>query len=289
MKTFKARALIISRLPPSHAAKRLADELLSLDIQVSWFFPEQRDDTISEALASKPNLVINRLLGDEVSLSEVLNSCSELEASLPESAMVINDIRSVRTALSKSSQSQALTAAGLDQVKEISNVQAHDHQDLLSRLGLPYIIKPDTGYGGDAVSLCSSPDDLRGALREVGSRMAVAQAFIPSASITSRLLMFRESLIVAYRRIAEPGKWKANFSQGATLELYTPTESERQSANLAMECIGLDIGGVDLVAGESGPIVLEINPSPGLAGAEKISGHNIAGQIAQHSFGKLTG
>lgn len=272
---------IISRSPASYGARRLADEIAELGAKTSWLFPELLLDQAGSQLTASPHLVINRLLGDEQALPQVLAWCSQFEVSLPAKSVVINKTAAVEQALSKSSQAKIFLSQRLPQPTTATIDGSSSVRELVAELGLPLVIKPDRGYGGEGIRLCRSRLEIRAALGALAGRDPVAQAFIAEAETTLRLLMVGGELLLAYERRAKAGDWRANVSQGASIGPCSVTAAEVNLAQRALTALGLDIGGVDLVRTGSGPLLLEVNPSPGLAGIEAVSGDNVTRKMAE--------
>ena len=83
----------------------------------------------------------------------------------------------------------------------------------------------------------------------------------------------------AMKRKGLPGEFRSNLHRGGTSEVIELTTEEKYTAILAAKAVGLGIAGVDLLQSERGPLVLEVNSSPGLEGIEKTTKTDIAGKI----------
>ena len=84
------------------------------------------------------------------------------------------------------------------------------------------------------------------------------------------------------KRKAKPGEFRSNVHLGGSVEKYDLTEQEEESAIKAAKVLGLSVAGVDLIQSNRGPLVLEVNSSPGLEGIEKASGIDVAGKIIEY-------
>ena len=84
------------------------------------------------------------------------------------------------------------------------------------------------------------------------------------------------------KRIAKPGEFRSNVHLGGKVEEYKLTEQEKVSAIKAAKVLGLSVAGVDLIQSSRGPLVLEVNSSPGLEGIEKASGIDVADKIIEY-------
>ena len=83
------------------------------------------------------------------------------------------------------------------------------------------------------------------------------------------------------KRQARPGDFRSNLHRGGTSELIKLTSQEEETALKSVEILGLKIAGVDMLKTHIGPVVLEVNASPGLEGIEGTTGVDIAGKIIQ--------
>jgi ribosomal protein S6--L-glutamate ligase len=81
------------------------------------------------------------------------------------------------------------------------------------------------------------------------------------------------------KRQGLPGEFRSNLHRGGSSEVIELTTEEKYTAILAAKAVGLGIAGVDLLQSERGPLVLEVNSSPGLEGIEKTTRTDIAGKI----------
>ena len=84
------------------------------------------------------------------------------------------------------------------------------------------------------------------------------------------------------KRKAKPGEFRSNVHLGGSVENYELNEQEKESAIKAAKVLGLSVAGVDLIQSNRGPLVLEVNSSPGLEGIEKASGIDVADKIIEY-------
>jgi len=89
-------------------------------------------------------------------------------------------------------------------------------------------------------------------------------------------------VVAAMKRTGAPGDFRSNLHRGGTAEAIKLTPKERATAVRAAKTMGLGVAGVDMLPSEDGPMVLEVNSSPGLEGIEAASGVDIADLIIEH-------
>jgi ribosomal protein S6--L-glutamate ligase len=96
-----------------------------------------------------------------------------------------------------------------------------------------------------------------------------------------RCLVVGEKVIAAMRRQAKEGEFRSNIHRGGSASLIRITPEERSTAVRAARTMGLNVSGVDILRSNHGPVVMEVNSSPGLKGIEEATGKDIAGTIIQ--------
>jgi ribosomal protein S6--L-glutamate ligase len=110
----------------------------------------------------------------------------------------------------------------------------------------------------------------------------LVQEFIEEADGTDiRAFVIGGKVIAAMQRKGALGEFRSNLHRGGSAEAVRITPEERSTAIRAARCLGLNVCGVDLLRADHGPVVMEVNSSPGLEGIEKASGTDVAGQIIE--------
>ncbi len=155
--------------------------------------------------------------------------------------------------------------------------------DLIEMVGgAPVVIKLMEGTQGKGVMLADSHQSavsIINAFKEVSANILVQEFIEESRGTDIRCFVIGEKVIAAIKRQAKEGEFRANVHQGGQAIQVTLTPQERSIAIGAAKTMGLKVAGVDLIRSNHGPLVLEINSSPGLEGIEKATGVNIAGKI----------
>jgi ribosomal protein S6--L-glutamate ligase len=96
-----------------------------------------------------------------------------------------------------------------------------------------------------------------------------------------RALVVGGRVVAAMRRQGAPGDFRSNLHRGGKAEAIKLTPAERGAAVKAARTVGLNVAGVDLLQSDRGPLVLEVNSSPGLEGIEKASEVDVAGRVIE--------
>jgi ribosomal protein S6--L-glutamate ligase len=96
-----------------------------------------------------------------------------------------------------------------------------------------------------------------------------------------RCLVIGDKVVAAMKRQALPGEFRSNLHRGGSASLIKITPAERATAIKAARVMGLNVAGVDILRSERGPLVMEVNSSPGLEGIETATGIDIAGMIIE--------
>jgi ribosomal protein S6--L-glutamate ligase len=103
------------------------------------------------------------------------------------------------------------------------------------------------------------------------------QQFIKEADATDiRALVIGEKVVAAMKRSGAAGEFRSNLHRGGAGEMVRITPQERSAAVRAARTLGLNVCGVDMLRSNRGPMVMEVNSSPGLEGMEKASGEDVA-------------
>lgn len=159
-------------------------------------------------------------------------------------------------------------------------------QDLIKLVGgAPLVIKLLEGTQGKGVVLAETDkaaESVIDAFREMDANILV-QEFIREANGKDiRCLVLGDKVIASMMRTAKPGEFRSNLHRGGTAEIIEITEEEKEAAIGATKALGLNISGVDMLRSSRGPLIMEVNSSPGLNGIETATGKDIAGMIIEH-------
>ncbi len=158
--------------------------------------------------------------------------------------------------------------------------------------GAPLIVKLLEGTQGIGVMLIDSDEAARSviaAFRQVDADILVQQFVADAAGADFRAFVVGGEVIAAMRRQAAPGEFRANLHRGGTAEAVELASEEREVSVRAAAAVGLDVAGVDFLRTQRGPLVIEVNASPGLEGIEGATSVDVAGAIMRFVEGRVGG
>lgn len=151
--------------------------------------------------------------------------------------------------------------------------------------GPPLIIKLIEGTQGVGVVLAETKkaaESVMQTLMGLNANVIVQEFIEESKGEDIRCFVVGNKVVAAMKRRAEAGEFRANIHRGGSAELVKITKDEREVAIKAAQIMGLRMAGVDLLRSSRGPLVLEINSSPGLKGIEAATGKDVAGMIIDY-------
>ncbi|GLQ73633.1 30S ribosomal protein S6--L-glutamate ligase [Vibrio sp. vnigr-6D03] len=158
-----------------------------------------------------------------------------------------------------------------------------DVKDLLDMVGgAPVVIKLLEGTQGIGVVLAETKKAAESVIEAFMGLKAniMVQEFVKEAGGADiRCFVIGDKVIAAMKRQGAEGEFRSNLHRGGTASLVKITPEERKTAVAAAKAMGLNVAGVDLLRSERGPLVMEVNSSPGLEGIEKATGKDVAGMI----------
>ncbi|PZQ13475.1 MAG: 30S ribosomal protein S6--L-glutamate ligase [Rhodanobacter denitrificans] len=161
-----------------------------------------------------------------------------------------------------------------------------DTADLLAMLGSPpHVIKLNEGAQGQGVLLAEKRSAAQGvieAFRGLYANFLVQEFIAEAGGADLRCFVVGGKIVAAMRRQAPEGEFRANLHRGGSATAVTLSSEEKRTALKAARAIGLDVAGVDLLRSQRGPLVLEVNASPGLEGIEAATGIDVAASVIRH-------
>ena len=150
--------------------------------------------------------------------------------------------------------------------------------------GAPLVAKLLEGTQGIGVVLCETRKAAESVLEAfMGLNVSILiQEYIKEAGGADiRCFVIGDKVVAAIKRQAKPGEFRSNLHRGGSAELIKITPQERAVAVRAAKIMGLNVSGVDLLRSNHGPLIMEVNSSPGLEGIETATGKDVAGMIIE--------
>ena len=195
----------------------------------------------------------------------------------------LNESVAITRARDKLRSLQLLARQGID--LPITGI-AHspdDTSDLIDMVGgAPLVVKLVEGTQGIGVVLAETrqaAESVIDAFRGLNAHILVQEFIAEAKGCDIRCLVIGNEVVAAIERRAKAGDFRSNLHRGGQATVVEITPREREIALAAAHTLGLDVAGVDILRANRGPLVMEVNASPGLEGIEKATGLDIAGRM----------
>jgi ribosomal protein S6--L-glutamate ligase len=181
---------------------------------------------------------------------------------------------------------QILSRSGVRMPKTAFTNYSKDENKILSHIGdAPVVIKLLEGTQGLGVVLAETNKAAKSVVEAFESlkTRVILQEFIEEAGGADiRAFIVDGKVVGAMKRQGKEGEFRSNLHRGGNAKIIKLTRAEKATALKAAKCMGLAIAGVDMLESKRGPMVLEVNSSPGLEGIETATGIDIAGKIIEY-------
>lgn len=181
---------------------------------------------------------------------------------------------------------QILSRAGLGLPKTVFTNYSRDTDDILNAVGgAPVIIKLLEGTQGLGVVLADNRKSAASVIEAFHGLKArvIVQEFVKEAGGADiRAFVVDGHVVGAMKRQAKEGEFRSNLHRGGTSSVIKLSRKEKSTAIAAARKMGLGVAGVDMLQSSRGPLILEVNSSPGLEGIENATGVDIAGKIIEY-------
>lgn len=151
--------------------------------------------------------------------------------------------------------------------------------------GAPLIVKLMESTHGQGIVLAETEKAAEGvinAFRGLNANFLVQEYIKESGGSDIRCFVVGERVVAAMMRTAKEGDFRSNLHRGGTASVVKLLPEERALAIKAAKVMGLNVAGVDIIRSEQGPLVLEVNSSPGLQGIERVTRKDVADMIIEH-------
>lgn len=191
---------------------------------------------------------------------------------------VLNSYRSLRVCRDKAQTYLELRSAGVPFPDTMWLADRWTPEQVEARLGPPpHVVKVANGSQGEGVVLSESWRSLAsivGAMRTVGAVVLVQRFLAEAQGRDTRVLVVDGKAVGAATRAASsPNEFRSNLHLGGQAQVVEPTREQVRVAEAAAACLRLEVAGVDLLQSDAGPVVVEVNGSPGYEASPYFVGH----------------
>jgi len=197
----------------------------------------------------------------------------------------LNESVAISRSRDKLRSMQLLARSGIGLPKTCFAHRTSQAEDVLRLVGgAPVVIKILEGTQGIGVVLGETENAAKSMIEAFGGLDAeiLVQEFVKEANGEDiRALVIGDKVVAAMKRKGAEGDFRSNLHRGGSATEVKITPLERKTAVKAAKLLGLNVAGVDMLRSNHGPVVMEVNSSPGLEGIEKATGKDIAGMIIE--------
>lgn len=283
---------ILSNGPGNYSTKRLKEEAVKRGHEVEiikyrdcYASIEQNNPTVSykgEDLA-RFDAIIPRIAANMTRYGTAIVRQLEMQGIYNVSSSI-----AINRSRDKLRSMQLLAKAGVGIPKTIFSRNSTDIDDLIDKVGgMPVIIKLATGTHGNGVVLAETKKAAKSVLQafylsnDDGTNILLQEFVEESAGTDIRAFVVGSRIVASMQRKSLDDDFRSNLHKGGEGIPIKLTEDERKMVIRAAKAMGLNIAGVDLMRSNRGPLVLEVNASPGF-GIEKVTGRDVAGPIIEY-------
>lgn len=283
---------ILSNGPGNYSTKRLKEEALKRGHTVKivkyrecYASIEQNNPTVSykgEDL-SKFDAIIPRIAANMTRYGTAIVRQLEMQGVYTVSSSI-----AINRSRDKLRSSQLLAKAGVGIPKTVFSRNSTDIDDLIEKLGgTPVIIKLARGTHGNGVVLAETKKAAKSVLQafyltnDDGTNVLLQEFVKESAGTDIRAFVVGSRVVASMKRQSLDDDFRSNLHKGGEGTAIKLTEEERKMAIKAAKAMGLNIAGVDMMRSDRGPLILEVNASPGF-GIEKVTGRDVASAIIEY-------
>ena len=283
------RVAVLSRGPRLYSTRRLVEEAQALGCSVDVLDPMKLSVTVGNdgrrILHEGWNVEVDAAL-PRIGYSITRHGVAIVRQFERMGIYVANSSEGIQRSRDKLHATQVLSSS---HIPVPTTAYVRDWRDVERAIrqvgGVPCVIKAAEGTQGSGVYLAHTEreaSELAWDLLEKGTQVLVQEYIKESHGKDVRVLVVGGEVVASMRRRAHGREFRSNFHLGGSVEAFNLPEDYARIARKAARILGLDIAGVDLLESNRGPLLLEVNSSPGLEGIEKATGVNVAGHIMSH-------
>jgi ribosomal protein S6--L-glutamate ligase len=281
--------VILSKGPGNYSTRRLKEEAIARGHKVRIVNYAKCYVTLE---SGKPVVRYNgkNLANVDIVIPRIASSLSRYGSAIVrqfemQNVMTATTSIAIVRARDKLRSTQLLAKAGIGIPKTVFARETADLDDVLDQVGgAPVIIKVARGTHGNGVVLAETKKAAKAVMQAFyveGVSFIVQEYVEESAGTDIRAFVVNGKVVASMQRQSLDDDFRSNLHQGGEGKAIKLTEQERKTAQRAAKAMGLPICGVDMMRSDRGPLVLEVNASPGFA-IEKVTGHNVAGKIIDY-------
>lgn len=283
---------ILSNGPGNYSTKRLKEEALKRGHEVDiikyrdcYVSIEQNNPTVSYRG--------DELIGYDAIIPRIASHMTRYGTAIVrqfemQGVYTLSSSIAITRSRDKLRSSQLLAKAGVGIPKTVFSRNSTDIDDLIDKLGgTPVIIKLARGTHGNGVVLAETKKAAKSVLQafylsnEDGTNILLQEFVEESAGTDIRAFVVGSRVVASMKRQSLDDDFRSNLHQGGSGTAIKLTDEERKTAVKAAKAMGLTLAGVDMMRSERGPLVLEVNASPGF-GIEQVTGRDVASAIIEY-------
>lgn len=281
---------ILSRNKNLYSMRRLHQEARNLGVRCDFINP-LKCQLVVDGKNSRILMNAKALPSYDAVLPRIGTSITEYGLSVVkhfevQGILTLNTSQSIADSRNKMRSLQILTGAGILVPSTVLTRTTGDLQATTEAVkGLPVVLKILQGTQGVGVMLVHTPISLGSVLdtlRTLNQDVIVQQFIVEGGGRDFRAFVVGDRVIASMMRTAPQGEFRSNIHRGGKGHPVQLSAKNEKTAIRAAKLLGLEIAGVDIMESHQGPMVIEVNSSPGFEGIEKATGINVAQAIMQH-------
>lgn len=283
---------ILSNGPGNYSTKRLKEEALKRGHTVTivkyrdcYASIEQNNPTVSYKGQDLNNFdaIIPRIAANMTRYGTAILRQLEMQGVYSVSSSI-----AIARSRDKLRSMQLMAKTGIGIPKTVVSRNTTDIDDLLEQLGdMPVIIKLARGTHGNGVVLAETKKAAKSVLQafyltnDDGTNILLQEFVKESAGTDIRAFVVGSRVVASMKRQSLDDDFRSNLHKGGEGTIVKLTEEERKMAIKAAKAMGLNVAGVDMMRSKRGPLILEVNASPGF-GIEQVTGRDVASAIIEY-------
>ncbi len=283
------KIVILSKGPGNYSTKRLVEEARARGHEVrvinytKCYMTIERSNPVVRyegEVLSDIDVIIPRIAASVTKYGTAVVRQFEMQGVFTTSSSI-----AINRSRDKLRSMQILARAGVGIPKTVFSRETAEVDDLIEQAGgAPLIIKVARGTHGNGVVLAETKKAAEAVMQAFyveGVNFLVQEFIKESAGTDIRAFVVGGKVIASMKRQSLDDDFRSNIHQGGEGKTIKLTDEERKTAQKAAKAMGLPICGVDMMRSERGPLVLEVNSSPGF-NIEKVTGRNLATRIIDY-------